>query len=254
MSDAPPDISVVIPCYNAEAYVGEAIESVLAQTYGALEVIVVDDGSGDGTAELVKAHPMAAATVRVLINGQNRGKGASVRRGVLASRGRTVVLCDADMNVPAFEIPRLLEALESAEVAIGSRSVAPAEVKRGWGRNVTGWSFRAIRRLLLLPDIGDTQCGFKAFTRRAAEVIFTKQSLAGYGFDLELLAIARREGFPIVEVPVHWEEKPASKVDPIKVSLTLLRDVLRVRYRWGSARLSQNHIRFSKREPVTPKR
>jgi dolichyl-phosphate beta-glucosyltransferase len=236
-----PTLSVVIPAYNERQRIGDSLAELHAwvQQVGVhCEALIVDDGSSDGTAEHVRGLDLSPMAVRVLVNTHNRGKGASVRRGMLASEGRIAVICDADMNVPAAEISQLMSTLDSGvDVAIGSRTIDPAEVQRGWLRQLTGDTFRLIRQVLLLPDIGDTQCGFKGFTRAAADAIFPRQSLAGYGFDLEVLAIARHLGLTIREVPVHWATKPGSKVRPVRDGIKLLADVLKVRYRWGRARL-----------------
>jgi len=242
-TDGTPALSVVIPAYHEANRLGICLSAWrhwLAQSeagrWRPAELIVVDDGSRDATADFARQFDASPASVRVLVNESNRGKGASVRRGMQQSRGRIVLLCDADLNVPAGELPRLTEALdEGFDVAIGSRLITRANVKQPALRRFTSWLFYVLRGRLLLPDIHDTQCGFKAFTETAARTIFAKQTLDGYGFDLEILAIARKHGYTIKEVPVQWIARDGSKVRPFRDGVKLLRDVWRVRQKWGRA-------------------
>jgi dolichyl-phosphate beta-glucosyltransferase len=233
-----PAVSVVIPAYNEHARLGETLEAWadwLSRQGECAELIVVDDGSTDGTATLARDFELPGCLQRqVLVNETNRGKGASIRRGALASSGAVVVLSDADLNVPPDELPRLTEALDAGfDVAIGSRRVGQAEVQRSLFRRLGTWGFHLLRSSALLPDIRDTQCGFKAFKRDAAQAIFERQTLEGYGFDLEVLAIARHLGYSIKEVAVRWNVVAGSKVRPVRDGLALLADVWRVRSRWG---------------------
>lgn len=254
-------LSVVIPAFNEHGRLGQCLSAWrdwLSQQqatsdaddtsepstgnesaqYLPAELLVVDDGSTDGTANLARDFDASPASVRVLVNEQNLGKGASVRRGMRASRGRIALLSDADLNVPAEELPSLVEALEAGyDMAIGSRLVTSANVKRPMIRRFTSWLFYVLRGILLLPDLRDTQCGFKAFRQAAAQTIFAEQTLDGYGFDLEILAIARRHGYTIKEVPVQWLVREGSKVRPVRDGLGLLRDVIRVRRKWGRGSL-----------------
>jgi dolichyl-phosphate beta-glucosyltransferase len=235
-----PMLSVVIPAYNERARLGHTLaawHAWLGEQAMPAELIVVDDGSRDGTAALVRDFESSdLVALHLLINETNRGKGASIRRGMLQARGAVRLLCDADLNVPPSELPHLTEAMEcGAAVAIGSRRVGQAEVHRTWFRRIGTWGFHLLRGWLLLPTIRDTQCGFKAFTAEAAKAIFERQTLEGYGFDLEVLAIARRLGYAIEEVPVRWDVVPGSKVRPIRDGLSLLADVWRVRQKWGRA-------------------
>jgi dolichyl-phosphate beta-glucosyltransferase len=244
-TDAPgqrPALSLVIPAYNESARLGDSLAELRDWVAGSgqtCQLIVVDDGSSDETARIARDFDPTPASLEVLVNEQNEGKGLSVRRGALAASGEVILVLDADMNVPAQDIPRVLEPLKAGyDIAIGSRNlpVNADRAHRPWLRRVAGWLFHTIRRGLVLRDIFDTQCGFKAFTRSAAEAAFREQTLTGYGFDFEVLVLARRAGFTIKEVGVHWETKAGSKVHPFRDGLAMLREVLLVRRKWGPGR------------------
>jgi len=212
-----PLLSVVIPAYNEEERLPATLAGVAAfleRTGWTTEIVVVDDGSHDHTGALA-----AAAGARALRNPVNRGKGASVRRGMLAARGRYRLMTDADLSTPVEEVERLLGAVAAgADVAIGSRAAAGAriEVRQPRPREIAGRAFNRLVRLLLLPDLGDTQCGFKLFTAHAAEVAFSSVTVAGFAFDVEVLCNARDAGLRIVELPVTWRNDVATKVSPFK--------------------------------------
>ena len=238
MRNGDPELSIVIPAYNEsadiEATMGAAV-ACLRELGVDGEVLVVDDGSSDDTAALVarfaEAHPM----VRLVRNERNRGKGYSVRRGVLEAKGEWILFADADESTPFSEAGKLLAALRSgaADVAIGSRALPDSDVARPqpWPRRLMGWVFRNLVRLLVMRGLRDTQCGFKAFRRGAAREVFPRQTLDGFAFDVEVLFIARRLGYRVAEVPVRWLDSHDSRVHPLRDPARMFADLLRIRFR-----------------------
>ena len=197
------DISIVIPAYNEESRLRPTLDRVLdfirLQAWDA-EVIVVDDGSGDRTPDIVREYAQNNAILRLVQNPGNRGKGYSVRNGVLNARGRIILFSDADLSSPIEEAPKLLAAIEAgADIAIGSRWMrSELQTKRqSVARQVLGRVFNLLLRMVLRLDFKDTQCGFKAFRRRAAKAVFPMQRIERWGFDPEILFLARRAGFRI---------------------------------------------------------
>jgi glycosyltransferase involved in cell wall biosynthesis len=240
--DAAPYLSVVIPAYNEAARLPETVRSVLAwldaQPYAA-EIIVVDDGSTDETATVAEGL-LDRACGRVLRE-PHRGKGATVRVGMLAARGAVVLFTDADLAVPIEETVRLLAAMNGAGVIIGSREGEGA-TREGEPmlRHLMGRVFNRLVQWLAVPGINDTQCGFKLFRADAVRAIIPRLRLYGpdapqvhgarvTGFDVEVLVIARRQGFTIREEPVRWRYGTNSKVRPLADTFWNLRDILRVR-------------------------
>ncbi|HPX38538.1 MAG: dolichyl-phosphate beta-glucosyltransferase [Actinomycetota bacterium] len=239
-----PDVSVVIPAYNENDRIVPTIGAIAAHVCSrglSLELIVSDDGSSDGTVGLVKS--LGLANVTVLAPGVNRGKGAAVRDGVIAARGRYILFSDADLSTPIEEFDRLLAAVHrGAAVAVASRAADGAH-EHGRGR------LRAFVSSALRGGVGkttgvrvkDTQCGFKLFTRDAARTLFTASRVDGFSFDLEILWLAQRWNLAIEEVPVRWIEAPGSKVKPGRESLRFLRDVAALRYRGLRGHYSHAH-------------
>jgi glycosyltransferase involved in cell wall biosynthesis len=229
-------ISIVIPAYNESARLGATLDRVLnfvrQQDWDA-EVIVVDNGSRDRTADLVRDCAQANPIVRLVQNPGNRGKGYSVRNGVLHAQGAIVLFTDADLSSPIEEAPKLFDAIEAgADVAIGSRW-ARSELqtqRQSVGRQVMGRAFNLLLRILLGLDFKDTQCGFKAFRRGAAKALFPLQRVEGWGFDPELLFLARRAGFKVAEVPVVWAHDEGSRIHPLADGSKMLLEVLRIRW------------------------
>lgn len=228
-------LSVVIPAFNEEGRIGGSIEriaSYLGATGCASEIIVVDDGSSDGTARAVEAFVRGAGNVRLLKNVGNRGKGYSVRRGALSASGRFVLMCDADLSTPIEEAEKLLRCLRAGgcDVAIGSRGLPQSDVRvpQSVVRQSMGKVFNVFVRLLVLGGIRDTQCGFKCFTARAARAIFSRQRIKGFCFDVEILLIARRLGCRVREVPVTWINSPASSVRLLREPARMFADLLRI--------------------------
>ena len=213
MDDGVVHLTVVIPAFEEAARLGPTLEQVRGylrdQPFDS-EVVVVVDGGRDGTLALVRAAMVDWPELRVLVNDANRGKGYTVRRGMLAARGRYLLFSDADLSTPIAEVGRLIAALEAgSDIAIGSRAVAGADVRvrQVWWRQSMGRVFNCVVRLVAVRGIRDTQCGFKCFRREAARRIFARQRMTRFSFDVELLWIARTLGYRVVEVPVDVGER-----------------------------------------------
>ena len=225
-----PFLSVIIPAFNEATRLPRSLERITAHLEGsgrAYELVVVDDGSSDGTAERARG---VSGTITVLRNDVNRGKGHAVRRGMLAARGTWRLMTDADLSTPIEEVERFLEVGKGgADVVIASRTLPGAniEVHQPWYRENMGRVFNLVVRALAVPGIHDTQCGFKLFTRPAAQAVFRLQKLDGFGFDVEILYIAQKLGFGMVEIPVVWRNVEGSQVRLLSGARAFL-DVLRV--------------------------
>ena len=228
-----PALSVVIPAYNEVQRLPPTLERIrahLAGRAGGHEVLVVDDGSTDATAAVAEA---AGATV--LRNEANRGKGYSVRRGMLHARGERRLMTDADLSTPIEELERLLACMdEGYDVVIGSRALPGSriEVHQPWYRENLGRVFNGLVRALVLPGLQDTQCGFKLFSAPAARDAFSAARLDGFSFDVEALYVARRRGYRIAEVPVVWRNDAATRVGLLRGGMAFL-DLLRIRLQAG---------------------
>lgn len=229
-------VSIVIPAYNESARLGATLERVLAfisrQPWEA-EVVVVNDGSQDGTADVVRGYAQRCPDVRLLENPGNRGKGYSVRNGVLHANGGFILFTDADLSSPIEEAPKLLDALgRGADIAIGSRWVrSELQTRRqSVARQVLGRVFNGLLRVLLRLDFKDTQCGFKAFRRDAARAVFPLQQIEGWGFDPEVLFLANRMGFKVEEVPVVWAHDDRTRISPLADGSRMVADMLRIRW------------------------
>lgn len=234
-------LSLVVPAYNEERRLGASLTRLIAyarQQPHRVEIIVVDDGSADRTAEVAREATRelpANVSFRLLQHQRNRGKGAAVRTGAAASTGEVVLYLDADLATPPEEIPKLLEALAAgADVVVGTRiqpGGADLRASQPAWRRIGGRIFALARRRLLLSDIEDTQCGFKAFRRDAAQAAFARQRLEGWAFDAELLYLARKLGYTIRQVPIEWQHVGDSRFQPGPgVALRELRDLLRIRW------------------------
>jgi glycosyltransferase involved in cell wall biosynthesis len=228
-----PFLSIVIPAHNEERRLPETLERVtafLAAQPWSAEVLVVENGSSDRTAEVAGAFAVDHPDVRVLREALP-GKGRAVRTGMLAARGSHRFMCDADLSMPIEEVVRFLPpALDGIDVAIGSRE-APGAVRYDEPpyRHLGGRAINWMIRLLALPSLRDTQCGFKAFTARAAEDLFSRQTMTGWSFDVEVLFIARRRGYRIVEVPIPWYFNAESKLNPVRDALRMAQEILAIR-------------------------
>ena len=237
MSSADPDLSIVIPSYNEELRLPATLEQIVAYlpTLGRdTEILVVDDGSKDRTAEVALAFQKTVPSLRLISNAVNRGKGFSVRHGMREARGRSVLFTDADLSAPIEEAPKLLEALETYDVAIGSRSLDRSliSVHESRFREFAGIIFNTIVRVILRLPFVDTQCGFKAFRREPCQILFEQQRIERFGFDPELLYLARHHGLRSVEIPVRWGHSPDTKVSMLRDSMQMFLDVFLIR--WNS--------------------
>jgi glycosyltransferase involved in cell wall biosynthesis len=226
----------VIPAYNESARLGSTLEEVLAyvqkQGWDA-EVIVVNDGSRDNTAEIVRAIAAKNPALRLVENPGNHGKGYSVRNGMLNARGRIVLFSDADLSSPIEEAPKLFQALEAgADIAIGSRWLrAETQTQRQpLHRQLFGRIFNLILRLSLGLKFKDTQCGFKAFKQPAVQAIFPLQKIERWGFDPEILFLARKMKFKVKEVPVAWGHSGGTRINPLIDGSRMVMEMLRIRW------------------------
>ncbi|HET7890352.1 MAG TPA: dolichyl-phosphate beta-glucosyltransferase [Candidatus Sulfotelmatobacter sp.] len=231
-----PRYSIVIPAYNEGARLGATLGKVLAyvRTQGwDAEVIVVDDGSRDNTAEIVRGFAAKDPALRLVENPGNRGKGYSVRHGMLNARGRVVLFSDADLSSPIEEAPKLLQAIEAgADIAIGSRWLrAETQTQRQpLHRQLFGRIFNLMLRLTLGLKFKDTQCGFKAFRQAAVQAIFPLQRIERWGFDPEILFLARKFNFKVQEVPVAWGHSGGTRINPLVDGSRMMMEMFRIRW------------------------
>lgn len=226
--------SVVVPAFNEDQRIGPTLERLLAYFEGRgapAEIVVVDDGSSDATAEV--AARFAASGVRLVRLPENRGKGAALRAGVAATTGGALLVTDADLSTPIEEIERLETALADAELVLGSRAVAGSRITRRqpWHREWMGRSFNRLIRALGVTSLHDTQCGFKLMRGDVARGLFAELTVDRFAYDVELVWLARRRGFRVIEIGVAWHDSPASKVHPLRDAASMLIDVLRFRFR-----------------------
>jgi len=230
---AAPFLSIVIPAYNEAERLPATLDQLASFLRGedyTAEIIVVDDGSTDGT--IAVARDAVVEPGVQIIAAPHRGKGAAVRQGMLAARGQARLMCDADLSMPAHEIPKLIAALAAgADVALATREGSGARrVGEPELRHLMGRVFNLLVRLLAVPDLNDTQCGFKAFTAASAEALFGRATIDGFGFDVEVLYLARKRHLRLAEVPIAWYYQPSSRVSPLRDTIRMVRDVLRVRW------------------------
>lgn len=231
-----PKYSLIIPAYNEGARLGATLDRVLtylaAQGWDA-EVLVVNDGSRDQTADLVRASSQTHPQLRLIENPGNRGKGYSVRNGMLSAGGEVLLFSDADLSAPIEEANKLFAAIAAgADVAIGSRWLQPDTQthRQSLLRQFYGRLFNLALRVLLGLNFKDTQCGFKAFTRGAARTIFPLQRIERWGFDPELLYLARRAGLRVQEVPVAWAHVEGTRLNPLRDGIRMFGEVLKIRW------------------------
>jgi glycosyltransferase involved in cell wall biosynthesis len=231
-----PKYSIVVPAYNERARILPTLEAVIAAVRSHAwfaEVIVVNDGSTDETASLVKNYAATAPEVRLMENPGNRGKGYSVRSGLLHALGEIVMFTDADLSAPIEEAQRLFDAIAGgADIAIGSRWLATSRQthRQPMYRQFFGRCFNMLTRAVMRLPYADTQCGFKAFTRQAAQTVFQLQTIERWGFDPEILFIARKRGFRVQEVPVSWAHDARSRISYLRDGLQMLKELAIVRW------------------------
>jgi len=228
----PISLSIIIPVYNEERRLPKTLELVNSflndQPYSS-EVIIVENGSQDRTPQIAEEYARRSANLRVLKTGR-RGKGLAVQRGMLAAQGEYRFMCDADFSMPVTEINRFLPPiLQDYDIAIASRE-APGAVRYNEPayRHIVGRIFNTLIRLTTLPGLHDTQCGFKCFHGPIADELFRLQTITGWSFDVEVLYIARRRGYRIVELPIPWYFNPESKISVLRDSTRMALDLLKI--------------------------
>jgi glycosyltransferase involved in cell wall biosynthesis len=236
-----PDLAIIIPAYNEaqriDRTLSELVEYLRRQPW-TWEIRVVDDGSSDGTAERVRTFARGEPRVR-LQEEPHRGKGGAVRAGFIASRAAFRFLCDADLSMPVGELARFMPPnLGDTDIAIGSREgVGARRVGEPLLRHLAGRGFNTVVRLLMVPGVQDTQCGFKLFTGAAADAIFPDVTISGWAFDIEVLSLARARGFRIREVPIEWHFRADSRLSLVRDSFGMFRELLLIRLRtWRRGR------------------
>jgi dolichyl-phosphate beta-glucosyltransferase len=232
--DASVDVSIVIPAFNEAQRLGPTLVKIndyLSRNKRRAEIIVVDDGSTDNTGHVIAEH-LASSGYSYFRNDRNRGKGYSVRRGMLAARGKVILFTDADLSTPIEEFDKLERALESDfDIAIGSRAAngADVQVHQNLLRELMGHTFNRVARCLSFRGVRDSQCGFKAFTLSAAKDVFEDQTIDGFSFDAEIIYLAQQKGYRIAEVGVLWRNSSQSKVRMIHDPFAMLVDLFRIR-------------------------
>jgi glycosyltransferase involved in cell wall biosynthesis len=236
--------SIVIPAYNESRRITPTLRKVLSyaanQGWDA-EVIVVNDGSLDNTADIVRGYAEQNSALRLIENPGNRGKGFSVRNGMLHARGEVMLFTDADLSAPIEESANLFQAIGAgADVTIGSRWLRPElQIQpQSLHRQLVGRIFILTLRLALGLRFKDTQCGFKAFSRRAVDCIFPLQRIERWGIDPELLFLAEKRGLKVVEVPVRWAHEEGGSIHPVRDGLRMLFEVLKIRWYWTMGKYS----------------
>ncbi len=230
------DISVVIPAYNERARLPAYLESIAVFCEGSkyrYEIIIVDDGSSDGTAAAVESYSSRFTDFRILVNEQNRGKGFSVRKGLLEASGEYCAYLDADGSVEIDEVDKNLDYLakDGYDIFVGSRAIhddAQVLITK-WYRRLIGRVFNFLVQSILFKNIKDTQCGFKIFRKETVKPIFTRTYLNGFGFDIEVLYVASKMGYKVKEGPVSWEHFPGSKINIVSDSIRMFINILQIR-------------------------
>jgi dolichyl-phosphate beta-glucosyltransferase len=244
-----PHYSIVIPAFNESARIERAMSLVshcIRTHRWDAEVLVVDDGSVDNTAALVEAWAQTHPEVRLIRNGQNRGKGYSVRNGMLRAAGEIVMFTDADLSSPIEEAELLFAAIdEGADIAIGSRWLTGKRIvhKQPLYRRVFGRCFNALTRSVMRLPFADTQCGFKAFRRESAQLVFGLQKIERWGFDPEILFIAIKRGLKVKEVSVTWGHDERSRISYLRDGMQMLIELVYVRWNAFTGRYNREPSR-----------
>ncbi|HAS16584.1 MAG TPA: glycosyl transferase [Nitrospiraceae bacterium] len=234
-SEASIYLSIVIPAYNEERRIGKTLDKIISyldsRSYPS-EIIVVNDGSSDRTSQFIKEFSDKYEQVHMAASKVNCGKGFSIRKGMLISKGRYVLFSDADLSTPIEEVEKLMEWLRRGyDIAIGSRGLKESDIQihQSWYRERMGKIFNLLVQLIAVKGIKDTQCGFKCFKREVIQEIFRRQTISQFSFDVELLWIALKHGYRIKEVPVQWMNNPSSKVNPVLDSTYMFLDLIKIR-------------------------
>ncbi len=228
-----PFLTIVIPAYNEENRLPQTLPKVAEfaekQDY-ITEVLVVDDGSKDRTAEVVESFAAKHDCIR-LIRAEHGGKGHAIKTGMLQARGEYAFLCDADLAMPISELPKFLPPQQNGfQIAIGSREIKGAVRYNEPGyRHLMGRVFNLLVKLTAVPGFEDTQCGFKCFHQSVTKDLFSSQTIDGFGFDVEVLYVAQKRGYHIIEIPIHWYHQTESKVHPVRDTLRMIQDIVVVR-------------------------
>ncbi|MEK6867262.1 MAG: dolichyl-phosphate beta-glucosyltransferase [Nanoarchaeota archaeon] len=229
------ELSVIIPAYNEEKRIGRTLEAILGyldkQKYQ-YEIIVVNDGSSDKTKEVVQKFKDKNKKIKMLDNPGNKGKGYSVQQGFLAAEKEWVLFTDADLSTPIEELETFFRYASGTDVIIGSRNLPMSQivVKQPFFRSMLGKIFPFFVRVVLLPDIKDSQCGFKLFRKEVAQKVAQKQMITGFCFDVEILFLAKKFGFGIQEIPITWSNDERSKIRIISDSFAMFFDLLKIRW------------------------
>jgi dolichyl-phosphate beta-glucosyltransferase len=240
-------LSVVIPAYNESARIGATLDRVVSYLnleWRRWELIVVDDGSEDGTADLVRNFLPGDQRIRALAYSPNRGKGFAVRTGMLAAEGDLILFSDADLSAPIEELDKLLPPLATGyQISIGSRALRREliEVRQSALREYAGQCFNLALRMITGLKFRDTQCGFKLFHRDAAITVFSRQHIHSFGFDPEVLYLAKKIGYETLEVPVRWAHNEGSKVRVLGDGIKMVLDLLKIRLNDLAGKYSQPH-------------
>jgi dolichyl-phosphate beta-glucosyltransferase len=239
--ESKPSLSIVIPAYNEAERIGPTLESITAhlnspgpehEKIPGYEIIVVSDGSSDATEDIVRGFAASDPHIRLIEYHPNRGKGYAVRIGMIEAAADDVLFSDADLATPIEDLEKLRRAAQQGfDVVVGSRVLEDSIVKgwRPWYRELSGMVFNLLIRLIAMPGIRDTQCGFKYFTKGSGKRIFSMAKLDGFGFDVEALFLARKFGLKVKEVGVSWENSPATKVSLFRHTLPMIVEVSSVR-------------------------
>ena len=236
-------MSIVIPAYNEEKRIAGSLLETCAHMNGfgmEYEIIVVDDGSSDGTGRTVDHIAMHVRNGRLVRYEKNRGKGHALRTGVLVTKGDLILGMDADLSTPMDELRKLMPYLSEGgfDIAIGSRALALSDIikKQPWWRRGMGKMFNKIVKAIVIGGFNDTQCGFKLFRGVVGRTLFGEAKIDRFAYDVEILALARKKGYGIKEVPIRWINSPESRVDPVKDSLQMLADLVRIRFAVGKVK------------------
>jgi dolichyl-phosphate beta-glucosyltransferase len=242
-SSVAPELSIVIPAYNEQARLPRALGRIREYFSGVrapfsvaqVEILIVDDGSTDFTPQIAEEWSREFPQVRLVSNGENHGKGYSVRHGIREARGRLALFTDADLSSPIEELERLLIAIEIGnDVAIGSRALDRSLIfgRQSRMREIAGMIFNGFVRIFTGLPFHDTQCGFKIFVRERSQIVFEQQRIERFGFDPEVLFLAKRHGLRTAEIPVRWAHDPATKVHVVRDSLLMFGDLVYIRWNW----------------------